>query len=275
MSQISNKETWLNTLAESLFTAERERRPIEPLTETFPELDLNGAYRIQQINIERRIAAGETLLGHKVGLTARTMQEMFGVDEPDYGHLLNTMFHEANEPLDLSELIEPQIEVEPAFVLGKRLAGPGLTADDVIEATDYISICFEVIDSRISNWRIKIQDTVADNGSSARVILGSKKVKPVKLALDNLETVLEIDGSVVQTGNTGAILGHPANSIAWLANKFAESGFAFEAGHIVLPGTCTRSEKIGGHKTVKGRIDELGKVSISLTGKPAIENKSR
>lgn len=274
MNQTSDKDNRLTALADSLFNAERERRAIEPLTETFPELDLHDAYRIQQINIERRIADGEKLMGHKVGLTARTMQEMFGVNEPDYGHLLDTMFHDPGSPLDLGELIEPQIEVEPAFVLGKRLAGPGLTLKDVLTATEYICICFEVIDSRIRNWRIKIQDTVADNGSSARVVLGSKKVKPADLTLDDLETVLEIDGTTVQTGNTSAILGHPANGVAWLANKFAEFDFAFEAGHVVLPGTCTRSEKIGGHDTVTGRIEGLGDVTISLKGEPAVTNKS-
>jgi 2-keto-4-pentenoate hydratase len=201
------------------------------------------------------------------------MQELFGVNEPDYGHLLDTMLHEEREPLNLSELIDPQIEVEPAFVLGKRLQGPKLDIADVLAATDYVCVCFEVIDSRIIDWRIRLQDTVADNGSSARVVLGSKRVKPTSLALDTLDTELELDGTVVETGNTGAILGHPARGIAWLANRIAEFGIALEPGHIVLPGTCTRSVRIGGHRRAAGRIAGLGEVSIELIGAPAVPNK--
>jgi len=261
-------------LADRLFEAERQRRPIAPLTDEFPDLSLHDAYRIQRLNIERRMAAGETVTGHKVGLTSRAMQEMFNVSEPDYGHLLDTMFHTAATPLDLGELIDPQIEVEPAFVLGKPLAGPDLTADDVLDATEYICVCFEVIDSRIINWRIKLQDTVADNGSSARVVLGREKILPRTLALDNLETVLEIDDAVVETGSTGAILGHPASGVAWLANKFAEFDITFGPGHVVLPGTCTRSMRIGGRRHVTGRIQGLGEVVLQLTGEPAIANQS-
>jgi 2-keto-4-pentenoate hydratase len=133
------------------------------------------AYRIQQANVERRLSRGERVVGHKIGLTARTMQELFGVSEPDYGHLLDTMLHDEHVPLDLSALIDPQIEVEPAFVLGSRLQGPNVDVADVLAATEYVCVCFEVIDSRIIDWRVRLQDTVADNGSSARVVLGAHK----------------------------------------------------------------------------------------------------
>lgn len=257
-------------LADSLFDAELERRPIEPLTASYPELSLEGAYRIQQLNVERRIQSGETVIGHKIGLTGKPMQEKFGVNVPDYGHLLDTMLRDENAPLDMGELIDPQIEVEPAFVLGKDLAGPGLTIDDVIAATDYIVVCFEVIDSRIIDWRIKLPDTVADNGSSARFILGQQRISPADLALDDLDTVLELDGSVVDTGNTSAILGHPANGIAWLANKISEFGVALEVGHVVLPGTCIRSFRIGAHRQARGRIASLGDVTLNLEGAPSV-----
>lgn len=273
MSHSADRDARILAFAESLFKAERERRPIDPLTESWPGLDLYEAYRIQQCNIDRRIASGEMLQGHKVGLTAKAMQDLFGVDEPDYGQLLSTMFLEADSALDLSELIEPQIEVEPAFVLGRDLAGPGVSGKDVLEATEYVTICFEIIDSRIRNWRIKLQDTVADNGSSARVILGSRRVKPRDLELGSLDTVLEIDGVGVETGNTSAILGHPADSVAWLANKFAEFGASFSAGHTILPGTCTRSVRIGGHHSTRGWIDGLGELSIRLEGQPTVADE--
>jgi 2-keto-4-pentenoate hydratase len=259
--------------AAQLSHAESRRRPTEPLTQSYPALSVPDAYRIQQANVQRRLELGERIVGHKIGLTAKAMQELFGVNEPDYGHLLDTMMHDAGTPLELAELIDPQIEVEPAFVLGKRLQGPQLGIAEVLAATDYVCVCFEVIDSRIIDWRIRLQDTVADNGSSARVVLGAKRVAPASLALDTLDTELELDGVVVETGNTRAILGHPANGIAWLANHIAEFGVSLEPGHIVLPGTCTRSVRIGGHRRAVGRIAGLGEVTLELAGEPAIPNK--
>ena len=261
----------IQKLADALYDAEQSRVPIEPLTDNHPDLTVEDAYRIQRTNAERRIGLGQRLVGHKIGLTAKAMQEQFNVNEPDYGHLLGPMIHDAGVPLDLSELIDPMIEVEPAFVLKRRLRGPGVTAKEVMAATDYISVCFEVIDSRVVDWRIKLQDTVADNGSSARVIVGSKKVRPTDLPnLDNLDSVFEMDGEVLAEGNTSAILGHPANGIVWLANAIAKFGLALEPGDIVLPGTCTRSHRIGGHKLVRGAISEIGEVSLNLTNTPAI-----
>ncbi len=262
----------LSRLACDLFDAEFERRSIDPLTDAHPNLTLEDAYKSQQLNIERRIAAGEKILGHKIGLTGKPMQEKFGVNEPDYGHLMANMYHDEQEPLDLGELIDPQVEVEPAFILGKDLAGPGLTLDDVIAATDYVVTCFEVIDSRITDWRIKLPDTVADNGSSSRFALGAHKTSPDALALDNLETVLEVDGTVVESGNTSAILGHPANGIVWLGNKLADFGIVLEAGHVVLPGTCLRSFRIAGHSQTRGRIAGLGDVTLDIEGAPSSKN---
>jgi 2-oxopent-4-enoate hydratase len=256
--------------AELLAEAEFQRRPVRPLTEQFPRLSVIDAYRVQQANVSRRVQRGERVVGHKVGLTAKAMQDLFGVREPDYGTLLDAMVHDADQPLDLSRLIDPQIEVEPAFVLGERLAGPKVSLADVLAATEYVSVCFEVIDSRIEDWRIKIQDTVADNGSSARVVLGALRVKPSGLALEKLDTTLELDGHVLATGNTGAILGHPANGVAWLANAIAAFGEALEAGDVVLPGTCTRSCRLAGHRRVTGRIAGLGEVSLALANAPTV-----
>jgi 2-keto-4-pentenoate hydratase len=262
-------------LARELASAEERRRPIEPLTERHPELTLQQAYEIQQTNVAARTRAGQRVLGHKIGLTAVAMQELFGVREPDYGHLLETMFLAADAPLDLGELIDPQIEVEPAFVLGRSLRGPGLGIADVVAATDYITTCFEVIDSRIVDWRIRLQDTVADNGSSSRVLLGRTRVGPRELDLANLETVLAIDGAAVETGNTSAILGHPANGIAWLANNLSKYGITLERGSIVLPGTCTRCRRLAGHRRVHGTIAGLGDVELVLTGAPAVDRSAR
>ncbi len=250
--------------------AERTRRPIAPPRESFPQLSVSQAYRVQLANVERRKRQGERVIGHKVGLTARAMQELFGVDEPDYGHLLDTMLHDAARPLDLSELIDPQIEVEPAFVLRKGLEGDHLSIEDVLAATECIVVCFEVIDSRVADWRIGIQDTVADNGSSARVILGTQRVKPADLDLANLDTLLELDGEIAERGNTHAVLGHPARSVAWLASTVAQFGVALRAGDIVLPGTCTRSRRVAGCRRATGHMHGLGSVSIEIEKLPAI-----
>ncbi len=263
----------ISQCAAVLYGAESSRRPIQPLTSKFPQLTVPEAYRIQQANVERRLKRGEHVVGHKIGLTARAMQEMFGVNEPDYGHLLDTMLHDERVPLDLGTLIDPQIEIEPAFVLGSRLQGPAVGVADVLAATEYVCVCFEIIDSRIIDWRVRLQDTVADNGSSARVVLGAFKADPNTLDLDNLETELELDGVVRETGNTSAILGHPANGIAWLANRISEFGLTLEAGHVVLPGTCTRCVRIGGHARVAGRIAGLGEVTLQLVGAPSVPNR--
>jgi 2-keto-4-pentenoate hydratase len=265
-----DKAALIGRCADLLAGAEAEKQPIAPLTATYPDIDVAAAYEIQRANVRRRIERGERIIGHKIGLTAKAMQELFKVNEPDYGHLMNTMLHPADTPLDLGALIDPQIEVEPAFVLGRRLQGPGVSVEDVLDATACVRVCLEVIDSRIIGWRIKLPDTVADNGSSARVVLGPKQLPPAGLALDDMDTELELDGTVVETGNTNAILGHPARSIAWLANRVAAFGIAFEPGHVVLPGTCTRSLRLNGHRRVAGRIAGLGEVVLDLTGTSAI-----
>ncbi|HEY0939874.1 MAG TPA: 2-keto-4-pentenoate hydratase [Steroidobacter sp.] len=255
--------------AAQLAQSERIRKPGRPLTERYPQLTLAEAYAVQQLNIEHRLQGGERIVGHKIGLTAKAMQQLFGVNEPDYGHLLDTMVHDAARPLDLSELIDPQIEVEPAFVLAKPLRGPNVTLADVLDATDYLCVSLEVIDSRIENWRIKLQDTVADNGSSARVVLGSAQVKAQGLLLDDLITELEVDGKLVETSNTREILGHPANGIAWLANAIAPYGGSLQAGHVVLPGSCTKAYRLRGHRKVTARIAGLGEVTLALANEPA------
>jgi 2-oxopent-4-enoate hydratase len=265
-------EQVLRRLADSLYRSEETRQPIGPLTEAYPPLTLEQAYRVQQINAERRIGLGQKLVGHKIGLTAQAMRDLFKVSEPDYGHLFDNMVHDHRKPLDLAGLIDPQIECEPAFVLSKRLKGPGVTGEQVLDATAYISTCFEVIDSRVADWRIKLQDTVADNGSSARVVMGPDRVRPRDLKLDCLDSFLEMDGEVKDRGNTSAILGHPANGVAWLANAISKFGLALETGHIVLPGTCTRSHRMAGFRTVRGMIEGIGEVSIRLHGAPTIRS---
>jgi 2-keto-4-pentenoate hydratase len=260
----------LALLARRLAEAEASLQPVGPLTGDAPGLSVADAYAIQRINAEARVARGETIRGHKIGLTAVVMQEKFGVKEPDYGHLLDTMFVDDGTTLDLSRLIDPQIEVEPAFILGAPLHGPGIGIADVLAATEWIVPSFEIIDSRIRDWDIKLQDTIADNGSSALVVLGAARRRPDEIPLDDLMTVLSLDGVPVERGNTSAILGHPAAGIAWLANALGSHGVRLEAGQVVLPGTAIRSHRIAPHQSARGEIDKLGSVTLSFTGRPSV-----
>ncbi len=273
MTHPSHSHDKVAKLAEMLWQAEVACTPVAPITDTHLDVTLSDAYAIQQYNIERRISTGDRIVGHKIGLTAKAMQVLFGVDEPDYGHLLQSMIHPENEPLDLSKFIDPQIEVEPAFVLKKDLKGPDVDIEAVLDATEYVTVCFEIIDSRITDWRIKLQDTVADNGSSALVVLGKARVPARDIKLDTLETTLEIDGETVETGTTEAILGHPANGVAWLANKISEFGVGLSAGDIVLPGTCTKSRRMAGAREAVGRIAGLDEVRLAMKGEPTVHNQ--
>jgi 2-keto-4-pentenoate hydratase len=256
-------ETDPDRAASALAQAERTRIPIPPLTASYSDLDVDGAYAIQLRNIRRRLAARERVRGHKVGLTAVAMQELFGVDEPDYGHLLASMFHADGAELRLDRFIDAQVEVEPAFLLGTELRGPGVTVEDVIAGTEAVVPALEIIDSRIADWTIKVEDTVADNGSSAAVVLGAEPVPLDARALDDSAVELAIDGVAVETGSTRDILGHPAIAVAWLANALARFGVALEAGHVVLPGTCARATRLRPGR-VTGAIAGVGTVEAAI-----------
>ncbi|HEX5770287.1 MAG TPA: 2-keto-4-pentenoate hydratase, partial [Nocardioidaceae bacterium] len=164
--------------AAALAHAEAERRPIRPLAESYPAMDVVDSYEIALLNIRERVEHGAPVLGHKVGLSSEAMQQMMGVDEPDYGHLLADMALAEDTPVDLSRYCYPRVEVEVAFILGASLPGEGCTEEDVLEATEYVAPAIELIDSRIVDWQIGLVDTIADNASSAGFVLGTERVKP-------------------------------------------------------------------------------------------------
>ncbi|CAB3393573.1 2-keto-4-pentenoate hydratase [Kyrpidia spormannii] len=245
--------------AERLFRAEGERRPIPPLTEEEPGITVQEAYRVQLEVVRRKLALGETVVGHKIGLTSRPMQEMFGVGEPDYGHLFRSMAYESGSEIDYP-LLQPRVEAEIAFILKRDLEGPGLGIHDVLQATDYVVPAIEVVDSRIENWRIKLPDTVADNASSGCFVLGGRPTRVEDVDLELVGMVLSEDGEVVQTGAGAAVLGHPAFAVAWLANKLAEFGTPLKAGHVVLSGAVSAAvaAKAGSRYVVN--FGKLGRV---------------
>lgn len=257
-------ETDRQAAAAALAAAERDRAPIGPLTRTWPGLDTLGAYEIQLINVRKRLASGGVVRGHKVGLTSRAMQEMFGVGEPDYGHLFADMFVPDGGTLAAAGLCYPRAEIEVAFVLADTLKGPGVTVADVLRATAFVTPAIEVIDSRVRDWQITLPDTIADNASSARVVLGGSAIQPRRLDLERLGCILRRNGEIAETGASGAVLGNPAAAVAWLAGKLGEFGMTLDAGHVIMPGACTRAIDVRAGDLVSGEFDELGSVSVAF-----------
>jgi len=257
------------TAAELLWAAERDLAPVDPLTETFPGIDAVDAYEIQLINIRRKIAAGARVRGHKVGLSSPVMQQMMGVDEPDYGHLLDSMVLSGAAPIPAGRYCYPRIEVEIGYVLGSALPGADCTEEDVLAATEYIVPSLELIDSRITNWQIKLPDTIADNASSAGVILGEARRTPAELAergvdLANIDAVLYCGDQEVARGNTSAVLGNPTWCVAWLARKVASFGVKLEAGHLIIPGSCTRAIDAKPGTAFRAEFTGLGTVTAEF-----------
>jgi 2-oxopent-4-enoate hydratase len=250
--------------ARALAAAERDRAAIEPLTATWSDLDTTDAYEIQLINTRRRIAAGETVRGHKVGLTSAAMQQMLGVDQPDYGVLFAAMFTEDGGKVSAADLLAPKAEIEIAFVLREELRGPGVTVGDVLAATGHLRAAIEIVDSRIADWRITLADTVADNASSAGVVLGERRVPVRDVDLERVEGRLRKNGELVERGPGSAVLGHPAAAVAWLANTLGERGVSLEPGHVVLPGACTRAVEVSAGEVVAADFDVLGPVSVTF-----------
>jgi 2-keto-4-pentenoate hydratase len=257
-------EQFIEDAASALHSAEQRREPIPPLSETYPGLTPHQAYAIQRAWYEIRRQKPVKLVGHKIGLTSAAMQQQLGVDQPDYGFLLDSMVVPARSTLSVSEFIAPRIEPEIAFWLAHDLRGPGVTTEDVLAATNGVSASLELVDSRIANWRIKLVDTIADNASSARIIVSTQVVDPRGLDLAAEHVTLLRDDESVGEGDGAAVLGHPATAVAWLANKLAEFDVVLREGYVVLPGAMCASVTVSAGHTYKAIFASLGEVSISF-----------
>ena len=228
-------------MAADLAQAERSREPIAPLTAAYPDIDVVDAYEIQLINIRQRVAEGARVLGHKVGLSSKAMQQMMGVDEPDYGHLLDEMQVFEDTPVKAGRYLYPRVEVEVGFILSEDLPGAGCTEDDVLAATEALVPSIELIDTRITDWKIALCDTIADNASSAGFVLGEARVSPADIDVKAIDAVLTRNGEVIAEGRSDAVLGNPVTAVAWLSRKVESFGVRLRKGDIVLPGSCTRA----------------------------------
>lgn len=229
----------IERLGDELYEAWRARRQIEPLTERVPGITIDDAYQVQLRTIANRVKAGEHHVGKKVGLTARVVQKALGVSQPDFGHLLSGMSYADGDSIDALAFIQPRGEGEIGFILKRDLSGPGLTNADVLAAVECVMPCFEIVDSRITDWRIKVQDTVADNGSSAAFVVGDKAVDPRRVDLATLGMVLEKNGEIIGTGAGAATLGNPVNAVTWLANALGGYGITLKAGELILSGSLS------------------------------------
>lgn len=228
----------LNDVAAALRAARAEATPIDAPSKTWPSLDGDSAFKVQEVNSEHAIKNGDRLVGYKLGNIAKVMQAAFGLDHPDYGFLHASSFHYEGTSLARNKFIKPFVELEPAFVLRSPLKGPNVTVADVINAIDYAIPAIEIIDSRVKNWAIDLPDTLSDNGSTGAVILGGTPRKLTDLTLNNTKGFLKFNGEEVMSGNTKNVLGNPLAAVAWLVNRLSEYGVEFEAGQVIMPGSC-------------------------------------
>lgn len=253
-------------LADRLWQAEAQRVPVAPLTDERPDLGPDEAYAVQRHNVERRVAAGAVLRGRKVGLTSRVSQELLGVHEPTFGALLDDMIVDDGEPIPLDELVAPRVEAEIAVVMGEDLAGPGVTTADALAAIGGLLPAIEVVDSRIADWRVRLSDTVADNASAARVVLGGKVTPPAGLDLRLLGVLFHRNGTPIDSGAGAAVLGNPARCVAWLANTLGALGAGLRRGDVVLPGALHRMVPVRPGDVFEARFAHIGNVTAQFTG---------
>lgn len=248
--------------AEQLFEAEKSGKSILPLFAKNIHLSVNEAYYIQLENIERKLKAGHKIVGKKIGLTSKAMQQLLGVNEPDYGHLLDSMLVENGAALPMDKVMQPKVEGEIAFVLKKEIKGPNVTALDVMMATDYVIPAIEIVDSRIKDWKITLQDTVADNASSGFYVLGSRSANLEDIDLEMIGMTLLKNGEVVNTGVGAATLGNPIHCVAWLANRLADFDITLKAGEVILSGALSAAVEAKKGDVFTMKFDHFGEVSV-------------
>ncbi|CAN5366613.1 fumarylacetoacetate hydrolase family protein [soil metagenome] len=254
--------TLIQTLGDELFQAMSTQTVVEPLTSRHPGITIDNAYHIQQRMLQRRLDAGERIVGKKIGVTSAAVMNMLGVYQPDFGYLLDGMIYNEGQAIAASSLIQPKAEGEIAFILKKDLLGPGISNADVLAATECVMPCFEIVDSRIRDWKIKIQDTVADNASCGVFVLGDCAVDPRRVDLSTCGMVLEKNGDIVATGAGAAALGSPVNAVAWLANTLGRLGIGLKAGEVILSGALAAMSPAKAGDNFRVSIGGLGNCSV-------------
>jgi 2-oxopent-4-enoate/cis-2-oxohex-4-enoate hydratase len=241
-AQSLNAQSLNDSLADELYQALRAGITVPPLMARYPQLTIDDAYAISLGALEKRKADGERVIGKKIGVTSKAVQDMLGVHQPDFGFLTDRMFIKGDIDVAANGLIAPRAEAEIGFILKDSLKGPGVTAQQVIAATQAIVPCFEIVDSRIQDWKIGIVDTVADNASCGVYVLGDARVDPRDHDLPNLHVTVTKNGEPLSEGYGHAVQGSPAQAVAWLANTLGAYGVTLDAGDVILSGSLVPLE---------------------------------
>ncbi|MDO4693205.1 MAG: 2-oxo-hepta-3-ene-1,7-dioic acid hydratase [Eikenella sp.] len=261
------QEAEIKAAAERLYHAEKSGVQIRQISLSHPEITIEDAYAIQRALIQLKLAEGRRIIGHKIGLTSRAMQQSSQIDEPDYGTLLDDMLYADGSDIPMDSFIDPMLEVELAFILHQPLQGDQVSLTDVLSATEYVVPAVELIDARChridpeSKRPRKVMDTISDNAANLGIIMGGRPVKPTEVDLRWVAALLYRNGVIEETGVAAGVLGHPAKGIAWLAKKFAPYGIALEAGQILLAGSFTRPVRIRPNDTFHIDYGPLGSIS--------------
>lgn len=251
---------------ETLYDCLRKRSTIDPITDAEPDITIEDAYNISLQLLQRRLDDGETIIGKKIGVTSKAVQDMLNVHQPDFGYLTDRMVYGNGDDIPISkEMIQPKAEGEIAFILKHDLEGPGVTNAEVLRATECVMPCFEIVDSRISDWKIKIEDSIADNASCGLFVLGDRAVSPDKVDLVTCGMVHEKNGEVIATGAGAAALGSPVNCVAWLANTLGEYGIKLEAGEVILSGSLVPLHAIVPGDSMHLRVGGIGTASVRFS----------
>lgn len=255
-------------LAQRLNTAQRDRIQLEQFSKLFPQMDIEDSYAIQRVWMDLRLSEGRTAIGHKIGLTSRAMQIASQITEPDFGLLLDDMLIRDGAEIEAARFIVPRFEVEFAFMLARPLMGPNVTLFDVLNATDYVTPALELIDARIEQFDRdtqvprKVLDTIADNAANAAIVLGGRPMRVDAVDWRWAGALLYKNGVIEESGLGAAVLNHPANGVAWLANKLAPHGEGLAAGEIVLGGSFTRPVACAAGDVFHADYGPLGSISV-------------
>ncbi|OEY67959.1 fumarylacetoacetate hydrolase family protein [Marinobacter sp. X15-166B] len=257
----------IQALGDELFDALQSGTSLAPLTERYHDLTLDQAYRISLRFLQRREAAGQRVIGKKIGVTSKAVQEMLNVHQPDFGFLTDAMSVPDGSAVSMAEhrLVQPRAEGEIAFILAADLNGPGVTASDVLAATEWVVPCFEIVDSRIRDWQIAIEDTVADNASCGVFALGSGRINPRTVDLASVELTMTKNGAPAGSGLGSAVQGHPCEAVAWLANTLGKLGIPFRKGEIILSGALAPLVPVAAGDRFAMNITGLGSASLTFT----------
>lgn len=252
----------IQRFGDELYQALLDRKPVDPLTDRESDITIEDAYQIQLRMIQRRVDAGETIVGKKIGVTSKVVMDMLKVNQPDFGQMTSGMVFNEGEAIRTDTMIAPRAEAEVAFLLKRDLMGPGVTAADVLRATDCVMPCFEIVDSRIKDWKIKIQDTVADNASCGVLTLSGLRKDPRKLDLALAGMVLEKNGELISTSTGAAVQGSPVNAVAWLANTLGRLGIGLKAGEVILSGSQSPLVPVKAGDSLVCSVGGLGSTSV-------------